>query len=451
MKIKIIIEFFILIGLYSNIFPQTLFRSGMFLLHSTGSCIYWSPDSLATTNIQLEIPSYNLSHNFTGDSAFTLNATWFPNNPIGNEWYDWHRIFDGDDINNNIQPFLQNNKIIVIKSCYTSSLLDGLGSPSDTLNPELKSVYNYKWHWRSIIRVMEQHPENFFAIWTNAPNRGGLGELSHIFSKWAKDTLATGNDPDYGAFPSNVYVFDFFHKLTSPPNWLLPDEFSYWNGSYLESHPNGLAANLVAPQFVQEIFDAAIDYEQQIVPVELTSFSAIINSNLVNLIWQTATELNNLGFEIQRSYENEEWENIGFVRGNGTSAIINNYSFLDPIKNFNQKYYYRLKQINNDGTFEFSDVIEVKSGVPTKSELYQNYPNPFNPNTEINFLLTKSGYVKLIVYNSLGAEIANLIDGFVNAGNHSILFKAENLSSGIYFYTIISENFTSTRKMLLIK
>ncbi len=238
------------------------------------------------------------------------------------------------------------------------------------------------------------------------------------------------------------------------------EEFSwgtaYWGMNPLyhdagDNHPNVTGANVVAQPFVWETFNAAIAYEEGSVPVELTSFSASINLNSVELKWQTASELNNLGFEIQRSSENSQWERIGFVEGNGTSTIVNNYSFSDPIKNVNGKYYYRLKQIDNDGKYEFSDVIEVDFGIPLKSELYQNYPNPFNPSTEINYVLKESGQIKIKVFNSLGSEIATLVDGFVNSGKHSINFNAKDFPSGIYFYRITANNFKSTRKMLLIK
>jgi len=450
MKNKIFLFVIILIGLISNIFPQTLFRDGIFLLHSTGSCIYWSPDSLATTNIQLEIPEYNLSHNYTGDEAISMDAIWAPNNPLGNDWFTWHEIFDNNDPNNDIQPYLQNYKIIVIKSCYSSSLIVGEGSPSDTLNPEILSIYNYKWHWRSIIQVMKQHPDNFFAIWTNAPYRGGYGDLSHLFCKWAKDTLATGNDPILGAFPENVYVFDFFHMLASQQsNWWLPDSLSHWNGTSSESHPGGRATNLVAPLFVQEIFDAAIAYETSI-PVELTSFSASIIPAGVELNWSTASELNNDGFEIQRKTDNSEFITIGFVKGQGTSTQKNDYSFIDK-NSTTGKYLYRLKQIDFNGNYEYSKELEIDFNAIITYTLEQNYPNPFNPSTEINFILANSENVILNVYNNLGSVVATLVNGFMKSGKHSVTFNAEDLTSGVYFYRLETDNFTSTRKMLLIK
>jgi len=454
MKNKIFL--FIIIGLISNIFPQTLFRSGIFLLHSTGSCIYWSPDSLATTNIQLEIPAYNLSHNYTGNEAVTMDAIWFPKTPFGNDWFEWHNIFDNNDPNNDIQPYLQDNKIIVIKSCYPSSLIVGEGSPSDTLNPEIKSIYNYKWHWRSIVQVMQQHPENFFAIWTNAPNHGGNGELSHQFCKWAKDTLATGNDPTFGDFPDNVYVFDFFHKLASEgSNWLLPDSLSYWNGTYYENHPGGRATNLVAPLFVQEIFNAVIAYEESLLPVELSSFSASIIGSTVNLNWKTETEVNNYGFDIERKEgtrlsEVGTFEKIGFIQGNGNSNSPKYYSFEDNNLTAG-KFSYRLKQIDTDGQFEYSKVIEVDLGAPMKYELSQNYPNPFNPITTIHFSLPESGNVKLILYNTLGQEVRSIVNEYKDSGTHIINFNASGLSSGAFIYKLTAGTFSMTRKMIVIK
>jgi hypothetical protein len=140
--------------------------------------------------------------------------------------------------------------------------MTGAGQPQDTLTPWVKSLYNYKWHWRHIIHAMAQHPDNFFAIWTNAPlepfsTNASEAALSKQFCQWAKDTLATGLDPVFGSFPQNVYVFDFFSKLTGPDGMMLS---GYAAGPW-DSHPNAAATQLVAPQFVSEIFNAAIGYE----------------------------------------------------------------------------------------------------------------------------------------------------------------------------------------------
>ena len=151
------------------------------------------------------------------------------------------------------------------------------------------------------------------------------------------------------------------------------------------------------------------------------------------------------------------WEKIGFVNGNGNSNSPKSYSFLDesisPGKPAYRtgRYSYRLKQIDNDGTFEFSKTIEVDLGIPTDFQLSQNYPNPFNPSTTINYNLPEAANVKLIIYNILGQEIKTLVNEFKEAGVHTINFNASELNSGLYIYKIEAGSFTQTRKMTLIK
>jgi hypothetical protein len=189
-----------------------------------------------------------------------MNEEWWA--PGDNEWVTQHAFFEDPNPVTGIGYYLPGNKIIVIKTCFPASAMSEAGQPTDTLSPEMKTVYNYKWHWRHIIEVMRQHPENFFVIWTNAPlepNSTNPSEafLSHWFCTWAKDTLAQGLDLQTGVFPSNVYVFDFFHKLTGPNGMML----AYYAAGPGDSHPNAAATALVAPQFVSEIFNNSIAYE----------------------------------------------------------------------------------------------------------------------------------------------------------------------------------------------
>ena len=195
---------------------QTLFRSGRFLHHSTGLNI-WGPNG-SSTSIPQEMTIYNNEHGYTGTNAVTMGESWWPSGG-DNEWEFWHRIFDDEVPELNIFSVMNTNKIVVIKSCFPSSEMTGVGQPSDTLTPTLKTIYNHKWHWRNIISVMASRPQNFFAIWTNAPHVQGAtnataASLSKKFTTWAKDTLSMGLDPEFGAFPPNVYVFHYFSKLT---------------------------------------------------------------------------------------------------------------------------------------------------------------------------------------------------------------------------------------------
>ena len=188
-----------------------------------------------------------------------------------------------------------------------------------------------------------------------------------------------------------------------------------------------------------------------VVPVELTSFSAIVNDNQIKLVWNTATELNNYGFEIQRSIETDIWNNIGFVNGSGTSTSPNNYSFVDDNISSSNSFLYRLKQVDHDGSFEYSKTIEVVIGTPVAYKLDQNFPNPFNPSTLISFTLPEDGFTRLTIFNSLGQEVKSLVNENLEAGYHQYNFNAVNLTSGVYYYKLEAGNFVQINKMMLLK
>ncbi|NNG26252.1 MAG: T9SS type A sorting domain-containing protein [Ignavibacteriaceae bacterium] len=187
-----------------------------------------------------------------------------------------------------------------------------------------------------------------------------------------------------------------------------------------------------------------------VVPVELTSFTANSNGNDVNLNWTTASEINNQGFEIHRKMQNGEFRGVGFIDGNGTTTEIQNYSFTD--ENLSPgNYSYRLKQVDFDGTSELSDVIDVEVSAPIDYSLSQNYPNPFNPSTRISYSIPTDGYVTLKVYDVLGNEVASLVDEQKQSGKFDVNFNASALSSGVYYYQIKAGEFTSTKKLVLMK
>lgn len=188
------------------------------------------------------------------------------------------------------------------------------------------------------------------------------------------------------------------------------------------------------------------------VPVELNSFNFFLSDNSVTLSWITSSEANNKGFNIERlSEETSEWNNIGFVKGSGSSSEINSYSFTDE-NLLPGKYQYRLNQINFDGSSKFYDLGEiVEIGIPAEFSLSQNYPNPFNPKTTISFSLAAKEFISLKVFDILGKEVAELISEVKEAGNYKIEFDASELTSGIYFYSLNAGNFSSTKKLILMK
>lgn len=188
----------------------------------------------------------------------------------------------------------------------------------------------------------------------------------------------------------------------------------------------------------------------QIVPVELTSFTATSQNQKVTLNWATATEINNNGFEIQRSISNTDFVTVGFVRGFGTTTEQKEYSYTDNNLQ-NGLYTYRLKQIDYNGSFEYSDAIEVDVRSLDSYSLEQNYPNPFNPTTKIGYVLSARTSVKVVVMNAIGEQIAVLVNQTQEQGYHQVEFNAANLPSGIYFYSLQTENYSETKKMLLMK
>lgn len=191
-----------------------------------------------------------------------------------------------------------------------------------------------------------------------------------------------------------------------------------------------------------------------VIPVELISFSATAYDRKVILKWSTETETNNSGFVLERSHypdaEDGNWKAIGFIRGNGTTSNRHNYSFTDD-ENLSGKYTYRLKQIDYDGSYKYSQIVEVSVNLPVVFSLNQNYPNPFNPVTTIVYSIPQKEFVTLKVYDVLGNEIATLVNEQQLRGNYEVIFNGENTASGVYFYQLQAGRFNSVKKFILLK
>jgi hypothetical protein len=202
-------------------------------------------------------------------------------------------------------------------------------------------------------------------------------------------------------------------------------------------------------------------------PVELESFAGKLINNSVELSWKTVTEINNKGFEIERKInavtpgnKREDWNKIGFVNGSGSSTVPQNYKFIDNLKyeSYNTIVAYRIKQIDLDGSSNYSNEVNVKVDLrPKEFVLYQNYPNPFNPSTDIKYSLPMESKVVVVVYNTLGEKVKEFNEGIKEAGNHDIIFQSDGTASGVYFYTINAvssdgkSEFRKTQKMMLLK
>ncbi|MCH7965541.1 MAG: T9SS type A sorting domain-containing protein [Bacteroidetes bacterium] len=201
----------------------------------------------------------------------------------------------------------------------------------------------------------------------------------------------------------------------------------------------------------QDVYYSYITDTTGIIPVELLSFSASVAANVVTLNWSTATELNNFGFEIERSSDKTNWRTIGFKEGKGTTSEPQQYSYSDKLSDItSSRLYYRLKQLDYNGSFEYSEIVEVEIA-PSVFSLSQNYPNPFNPSTTINYQIPELSFVTIKVYDVLGNEVAALVNEQKPAGKYEVGFNASELVSGVYFYTLSAGEFVQSKRMLLLK
>ena len=295
--------------------------------------------------------------------------------------------------------------------------------------------------------------------WTNIST--GLPNLPvmcivHYKNATDRDVLFVGTD-------LGVYVKDGVSNWasynTGLPSVLVTELEIFYNSG-------GGADKLRAATYGRGLWETDIDAA---LPVELTSFSAnVLDGEKVSLKWQTATETNNYGFELERQsinqtgnengLQNNRWKTIGFVNGHGNSNSPKHYSFVDNNLYNGSKFAYRLKQIDTDGSFEYSDIVEIEV-IPQKFVLKQNFPNPFNPSTRINYAIPEPANVKIEIYNITGELIAQLVNSKQNAGNYSVDFNVStlsNLSTGMYLYRISAvgvsgRNFVQTKKMMLLK
>ncbi len=248
--------------------------------------------------------------------------------------------------------------------------------------------------------------------------------LADINNDGTLDLLGAGNQ----GFGSSAVVFIHLWDTGYP---FMPDNYTLPVFQYNERHNGVYGDNSLT------------------VPVELVSFTGSVNGNTVLLNWSTATETNNRGFDIERSSDQNNFVNIGYVKGNGTTTQKSDYSFNDNTIDFG-KYYYRLKQIDFNGSFTYSPVVNVDfSNLSYK--LSQNYPNPFNPTTSISYSIPEKSFVKLEIFNTLGQKVKTLVNGEKESGNYSINFRAENIPSGMYLYKLSTGKFSETKKMLLLK
>jgi hypothetical protein len=255
--------------------------------------------------------------------------------------------------------------------------------------------------------------------------------------------------------PLNVDSISWTGIRSSPDSVLLKK--AWWNYQLIQK---GSAYGMHNAKYAIDVLSKTYAALGGVVPVELLGFTAEMSNGLVALNWETATETNNRGFEIQRKVNNN-WQTIGFVSGKGTTTQISNYSYKDnPVGVINYaKLTYRLKQLDYDGKANYSKEINVEfTGAPKTFSLAQNYPNPFNPATNIRYSIPTESQVRVVVYNLAGEVVSVLVNEVMAAGYHEAAFNSKvGFASGIYLYSIEAAPtngnavFRQTKKMLLVK
>ncbi len=366
---------------------------------------------------------------------------------------------------------VNNQNTIIEKPIAASDLIEQSRPTSIAVNTDgINSVFNYELFEGSFPANgwTLKNPDGgiTFSQFTgaNGPSIGGNKSIKMDFYSYsttgASDTLIS--KVFSGAEVTDSVKFNYAHanytgytdrlvvKLSVDGGLTFPHTIFDKSGAALATAPATTSAFVPsASQWATFVYSL-----ESVLPVELKSFTAQASGNSVSLNWSTATEVNNLGFEIQKKTAGE-FIAIGFINGKGTTTEAQSYSFIDNNLQ-NGLYTYRLKQVDLTGSFEYSDEVNVDVFGPQYFSLNQNYPNPFNPSTRIEFNLASDSKVTLIVFNLLGEEVATLLNGNLASGNHSVDFRAQNLNSGVYIYRLDATGFdgsvyTDLKKMTLIK
>ncbi len=306
----------------------------------------------------------------------------------------------------------------------------------NTQQPALPFTANYHLRWRANNTYTNLQVYNGSA-WVDG-NQTNIA-ASHIGS-FVEYRIPLAN---IGS-PAQIYLVGSMINESSGSEW------TYYQTPQ-NGHADGYDQNFVSRlgfNLIEGISPDNPAYIDAALPVELTSFSAAAIGSTVILNWQTAAEVNNFGFEIEKTNAGKEkspysWVKVGFVKGHGNSNSPKDYSFSDAITE-SGKYLYRLKQIDNDGQYEYSGEVEVNMAGPLSFSLQQNYPNPFNPSTTIMYQLPYESKVTLKVYDILGSEAASLVNEVQTAGYKEVKFGGSKYSSGVYIYRLTAESSNGT-------
>jgi hypothetical protein len=420
----------------------------------------WQPETITMMNLA-EAKNFVLSANFHGGEE-VLNYPWdtWSRTHADNAWFiqlsrryaDTTHLYCPSSYMNGFDNGITNGyawyRVTGGRQDYFTYFARGREVTIEISDTKLLAGSLLPAHWeynkRSLLNYMEECLYGIRGVITSS-NGGAVKAKIAIH----------GHDFDNSEIYSDSLVGNY-HRMIYPGTYTVIVS--------ADSHQTQTISNVVVANRTATVVNVQLQHDNPI-PVELIGFTAESNGNQVTLNWITATETNNMGFEVERSEKqearSEKWENIGFVEGNGTTTETHNYSFVDECVK-SGKYSYRLKQIDFDGTYSYSNEISVETlhatSLPTEYALYQNYPNPFNPVTTIKYSIpsnvnSETSNTKLVVFDILGNEVAKLVNENKEPGFYEVLFDANKfgLSSGTYFYKLTTGEFVQTKKLLLLK
>lgn len=336
---------------------------------------------------------------------------------------------------------------------YTFAVSGGNIFVGDLTGVYLSTDYGTSWNVKGGSSYVDAVAVSGTNLFCGGANHGGVHLSTDNGTSWAAAGLTNLNVTALAVSGTNIFaatVDDVFLSSNNGTTWTSTG----LNNSYVRNLAVS-GTDLYAATYGHGVFKRALS---DILPVELASFGASARGSMVKLRWITATETNNYVFEVERRLVSDVlWSKIGSVIGAGTSNTPHNYIYND-IRVAQSHYAYRLKQVDRDGQFKYSESVEVNvTATPLRFGLDQNFPNPFNPSTTIRYALPSPSNAKIVITNTLGQEVAMFANGQEEAGYHEVQWNA-NIASGIYFYRIEAvsttdpnNRFTQVKKMLLLK
>jgi len=344
---------------------------------------------------------------------------------------------------------------------YSPVLLPSAGAPLNMIAAAFKDLYVQRTYTPATNVSYKINPDNVIISYENIYDISGANGTNYISFQIILYTNT------YSPALNSLFIINYNDDMSAAPlatNMIVTGASVGVNNGTGTAGYNYRFTGTKGPMFngvgksTGAMALGMVDNNAGTLPVKLSSFTNSVSGRDIILNWTTESENNNAGFEIYRKNHNDaEWSKISFVSGKGNSSGKSSYVFTDRKLN-SGKYDYKLKQIDNNGNYTYyllGGFVEV--GVPAKYNLSQNYPNPFNPVTKIDYDIPFDSKVKLIVFDILGREVKNLVNGdLTKAGYYTAEFNATNLSSGAYFYRIIAngingKDFIATKKMVIVK